>query len=302
MCTNICPASTATPPFRAFWSPKEKIAEILEEVSPNHWFSGEGITKSLGKYDQRDLEGIFKDFTELSSSHFENPKINSSYIATAGAPCSGKTTHLEEQVQNAAFKGFVYIDPDRTCLNKMKSTYLSDIETGTRTSKEAYEHWREASIFSADALMALAFRRGYAIAHGTTLTAPKINLMLDAIHHVYDYSIKIHHITCDEDERIASNSRRNSESTYQCTEKDFRDKRVMFFERLGDYLRGANDIHFFYRDHLGIVKAAEKKDTEIRILNVDLYKKIERAHDETLSHRTGYWQNSIADAANGSNG
>ncbi len=293
MSINATSLNSVLPRLHLTPSPFEKISGIVAEVSPKHWLSGDMIQGSLNKYSQEDLERIVDDFFDLQDAHFANPKSERSYVVTAGAPGSGKTTYLEKLLASGSYRGFVYIDPDRTCLLKMTRTYLADVESGQKSSKEAYEYWRDASNFAANALLAIALQREYAIVHGSTSTSPHIKKVLDTVHSVYHYTTKMHHINCDEAVRIDSYNQRNAQGAYQCTIEDFRDKVGMFYQRLPDYLHTAH-IDFIYRDERAVKKVAEKREFCLRILDKNLCQKIQNAHDAAFSK--GYWAQSFEGA------
>ncbi|GAB5410960.1 MAG: hypothetical protein ChlgKO_00740 [Chlamydiales bacterium] len=217
--------------------------EIVQQIPENHFFSREAICSFLNSYNEEDMEKIVSDFHLLQQQTFANADRKKIYLFTAGGPGAGKSTILENELDKREIH-YAYIDPDRRGLQKMESTYLTDIKSGA-TSEEAYTKWRGASNFIANTLMAIALDQGYAIAHGTTMTSPHAANALQAIKN-YGYERHLLHITSPDVVRIASD-RARQEVLFQCTEEDLIKKGKAFFERYDDYLANTDKISFYYR-------------------------------------------------------
>lgn len=56
-------------------------------------------------------------------------------IITAGAPGSGKTTKLKQDLEARALQGkrYAYICPDDVCLRNQKRTYQADLEKSDKS-------------------------------------------------------------------------------------------------------------------------------------------------------------------------
>ncbi len=209
---------------------------LLDQYFPETFFLPRSSTRALlNRYNEQELALIYADLQERQEALFTGAAKTNEYLATAGAPCSGKSTLLERIIATASQK-YVYVDPDRATLLKMTNTYKKDIENKTRTIEEAYTHWRDASNFIANLFLAKALKEGYAIAHGTTMTSPAIDKLFNALKTNYNRTIHLVHVTCDETVRKASEEQRRAGGVVQCSWEDFATKMTMFCDRLPVYL------------------------------------------------------------------
>ena len=250
---------------------------VFQTISGDHFLPAADIRKGLNRYNDEEVQRIFSDFQVISKMTFEGALQQKIYVVTAGGPGAGKSTFFESQT---AGQKFAYIDPDRTCLLKMQSTYLFDIKEG-KTAQKAYEYWRDASNVIANVLVAQALKGGYSVAHGSTLTSPAAGKILAAIHTTYQYSVEILHMTCPEDIRMESIKKREESGVVQATPEDIVNKGKMFYQRLPQYLAHANKITFcFRRDMAHVIEAARYETGKgIEILNPEAYQRVADLHN-----------------------
>ncbi|MBN2479092.1 MAG: zeta toxin family protein [Parachlamydiales bacterium] len=254
--------------------------EALSLVPDDHFLPKTEIRKKLENYSVEDLKKIFLDFQILKESTFKNAEKNKIFLVTAGAPNSGKSTILENEIRSSDTK-YAYVDPDRSCLFNMENTYKQDIFSKSRTPQEAYEHWRDASNFLSNVFLAYGLDKGYAIANGTTMTALASEKVLQSISGKYNYKVKMVHINCRDDLRIESEKLRRESGVFQCSDEDLIEKGKMFFDRLPVYLANCPDITFYLRSTYDIsIKAAEKNEGQLTIFDASAFKAIKTLHDE----------------------
>lgn len=277
---------------------RDEFETVLKEVPENHFVPVSNLRKLLDKYSTVELELIYQDLCEIRKETFGQATKQLDYIVTAGAPASGKSTILESLIsrgecpdQSLNHQAIVraYIDPDRSCLLKMKNTYKADIASNARSPQQAYEHWRDASNFLANFYLAVALKEGYAIAHGSTMATPYAKNALSAIKNLYGYKTTVVHVSCDEEIRKLSEQLRRKSGVVQCTDKDFIDKQAMFFTLLGDYVKVADRVLFCYRGSISdFTWAAKVEKTHLEIYREDTFEKIQQMHDAVQGD--GFWK------------
>lgn len=272
---------------------------ILREVPSNHFYSITNMRKLLDKYSIAELDLIYQDFCELRVQTFEGVTQKRDYVVTAGGPSVGKSTILEDLMDTGRWPDpkmdcsihRAYIDPDRSCLQRMNRTYLADISSGKRSPQEAYEHWREASNFLSNVYLAIALKEGYAIAHGSTMATPYAKNALNAIKNIYGYDTTIVHVTCPEEIRKASECERRSHGVVQCTPRDFEEKQKLFFSLLSDYVQSAHRVLFCYRGEMTRSTWAGKVENgQWDIYDPSAFASIQQIHD--MAQGSGFWKKS----------
>lgn len=278
--------------------------KLLREVPQEHFFPAANMRKLLDKYSAEELSLIYKDFCEIRELTFAKADKKSDYIVTAGGPAAGKSTALELLIEGGECPeksldtkiARAYIDPDRSCLLRMKHTYQADLFSALRTPQEAYEHWREASNFLSNFYLAVALKEGYAIAHGSTMATPLAKTVLSSIKHTYGYRTTILHMTCEEPIRKASDQLRRHRGVFQCTEKDFVEKQAIFFSLLADYIAFSDRVLFCYRGSVDrFVWAAHVENNTLEIYDETAFVKIRQAHD--AAQGDGFFKDNFAGGA-----
>ena len=262
---------------------------ILKEVPPYHFYPVDKIRELIADYSPEDLVKIYQDYCDLKQQTFEGVTKDRDYLVTAGGPASGKSTIEEyliaggecpdKSLSNKLIKR-AYIDPDRSCLLRMKNTYLADTLSGARTPQQAYEHWRKASNFLSNVFLAIALKEGYAIAHGSTMATPPSMKALQAIKDLYQYNRTVVHVTCDEQIRKESEVFRRKGGIVQCSDKDFPEKQAMFFTLLPEYVKCSDKVIYCYRgsfDRFDWAATAEKG--RLKIYDQTAFDKIQGIHD-----------------------
>ncbi len=268
---------------------------LLDQYFPETFFMPRAVNrKLLDRYNEQELALIYADLQERQDALFAGAAKTNEYLATAGAPCSGKSTLLEQIIAASPIK-YVYVDPDRATLLQMSNTYKKDIENKTRTIEEAYTYWRDASNFIANLFLAKALKEGYAIAHGTTMTSPIIGKLFNSLKTDYGRTIHLLHVTCDEAIRKASEEQRRAGGVVQCTWEDFTTKMTMFCDRLPDY-RLADKIDFHFRSDMhGYTLAATWQSDKFTVANSTALQHIRALHDQ-YKHG-GYFDSCMLTAA-----
>jgi len=257
---------------------QQQIDAILAKVPENHFFPADQMKAFLAKYSPEELEAILLDYADLYKKIFADAKQSRDYIVTAGGPASGKSTLLETMTEGRA-----YVDPDRSCLQKMENTYLADINWETRTPHEAYEHWRDASNFLSNVFLAIALDKGYEIAHGSTMATPRAKNALGAIKTTYGYNVTILHVSCDEEVRKASEAKRREGGVVQCTDKDFEEKNALFYTLLGDYVDCSDCLKFYDRSEMGtMTHAATHEKGRLTVHDRVAFDRIKSRHSEAV--------------------
>lgn len=274
-----------------------KFDKILSEVPKGHFFPADNMRKLLDKYSPAELQLIYKDFCEIREQTFHQATKQLDYVVTAGSPGAGKSTVLERLIEGGECpdesldKRIIraYIDPDRSCLLRMKRTYKADIALAARTPQKAYEHWRDASNFLSNVYLAIALKEGYAIAHGSTMATPYAKNALNAIKNLYGYRTTVVHMTCDEDVRKISEEQRRKSGVVQCTDKDFVEKQAMFLTLLADYLKFSDNVLFCYRGSFDkSTWAAKVEKGSLVIYDEPAFVKIQETHDAIQG--SGFWK------------
>lgn len=266
------------------------------------FFSGKAFDhkKEYTKEEQRDLKSdvgaIYQGIVD------QNPEKQLLAIMTAGAPGSGKTTLMKQDLQAQQEKGtnIAYICPDDVCLQQMNSTYQTDLKEKINDLSlsedelkairlECYNKWRPASNAANHLILANLIRQQYAFYFGTTSTGPATGKLLEFLK-AKGYTIKLLHITTPDDVRWASLVERDK-SFVQTTEQDTIEKGNLFPQRIMDaYLKFADEIDFYYRKDVNVdavLAATWKRNPEhseklgkLLLMKVSAYGQIKKIHNE----------------------
>jgi hypothetical protein len=263
----------------------EQFFDPLQEAAfaNEHFLAKDVNRKLLARYSTDELSLIYADLLSLQESLFAGATKAPIYLATAGGPGAGKSTVLEGYMKNSEIQ-FVYADPDRAALLRMEKTYKADLAAKKRTPEEAYNHWRDASNFLANYFLAKALRNGYAVAHGTTMTAPAAVLekIFATLKNVYGRKIHLLHITCNEAVREESEHARRARGVVQCTWEDFHNKNTAFFARLPQYLV-ADQVDFYYRSKLdNAACVASRSNGKTIVSNSEGFTAIQQLHEDNV--------------------
>ena len=274
--------------LRSYETPEDCVVALFDPLldaafAKDHFLPKEVNRKLLGVYGIDDLIRIHKDLLQLQESLFAGAdKGVRQYVATAGSPGSGKSTVLEAFMAQSQTH-FVYADPDRATLLHMENTYKRDRALGLRTPEEAYNYWRDASNFLANYFLAKALQEGYAVTHGTTMTAPAmvIERIFTTLKNVYGYSVHLLDINCDNLVREQSEQQRRAHGVVQCTCEDFYNKGKAFCQRFPSYL-GADRIDFYYRDRIDHASCvATREGTNLIAHDKVGFIAIQKLHDDS---------------------
>ena len=143
------------------------------------------------------LPKVAKDYAAIQEILFDDKlpatkKEKKLYIATAGGPCSGKSTELDLELAKTdtdyRYDNLVIVDPDRYTMDLMNHTYRPLLTAGKKAelgaeeaARQAYNTARPGSNIIANLNFNKAFNDGHHIAHGTTMTSPFIGGMLKTL-------------------------------------------------------------------------------------------------------------------------
>lgn len=270
----------------------QKIDALLAEKIPHrHFLSAELIKKNLTKYTEQEKELIYQDYLDIRSYTFAQATKGTEFDVSCGGPGAGKSFEMEKRIEG---KHMAYRDPDRATLFYMKNTYCADHNSPQAT----YDKWKEASIFVNEVLLAEALTEGYNIAYGATMTTPFASKMFASLQNVYGYRIHLYHHTCpDEVRKETIDYRDKVTGRVQCNEKDFKEKGVMFFERLDQYLT-VDEITFYYRGEMNqelTPAALWTKQDGLVVIDQEQLNLIKALHDKQCGE--GYWDRVISERA-----
>jgi len=230
----------------------DRLFGALQQAAfaPDHFLPASANKALLKSYPPEDLQLLHADLLERQEALFAGASKAPVYVATAGGPAMGKSTILEQFMATSKLR-FVYADPDRASLFYMKNTYLADLKSNKRDLQGAYTYWRDASNFIANYILAKALREGYAVAHGTTMTAPGaiIDKIFTCLRQVYGRSVHLLHVSCEPTLAKATEEKRRASGVVQCSWEDLENKGKAFFNRLPHYVK-ADRIDFYWRDSI----------------------------------------------------
>lgn len=257
-------------------------------ISSNHFKNPTLIYHQLDNYSDFELSSIYVDMVQLKQEIFhQNAQCNRSYLATAGVSGCGKTVLLENILESKENRGRIYIDSHHILL-RMELTYEADVRLGRKTIGEAREYWQEASNFISDLFLAIAFQRGYAIAHGTSMIGRDSCKNLKKIRSNYHYEITLLHLTCAEPTLNASQRVRKNRDQIYCSSSELKAELSCFHNRLPDYLKTAQKVDFYYRSDMSRAqKVAVLMQKELNVLHPMNYHFVQKSHDEVKSQ--GAW-------------
>ncbi len=184
------------------------------------------------------------------------------YLATAGAPLTGKSTLLAKELagqEDQRYHQAVTIDPDEYTIPYMKHTRA--LLPDTATNEDAYHFMRPGSNMIANTLFNKAVEGRHHIAHGTTLTSPHTerNLM-----NLGEAGYEKRLLLCDAPQAAREDMKAYRESTgdHHATQKDFIDKDIGFAKNMGAYFTQGDDVRVFWKAErkADAVLAASYKD------------------------------------------
>ena len=227
---------------------------------------------------ERDFHYIqARTFDDLFPASYNNE--TELYLATAGAPCSAKSTELDIELASGSDPRYArigFFDPDRGVMNYM-GTYQDMLSAGTKAiltpqvaARVAYDRARPGSNIICNLMVNKAYDGGYHIAHGTTGTAPTFGKITLANLGKRGYKRRLLLVAADDDLRIAAGHKRiTTEAHYQVDPSDFVSKGRAFIERHGDYFAYGDHAILLHKSELETpaTRAAEYKDGQRIILD-----------------------------------
>lgn len=270
-------------------------------------------------YSQEDLQNLKVDICNLYQAIIdERPVKERLAIMTAGAPGTGKTILLKQDLEAQAKQGkvFAYVCPDDVCLKRQLRTYqkeiaervdqglMDDIERRNRR-QEAYNKWRPGSNAATHLILAHLIRQRYGFYFGTTSSAPTTAKFLEFLKN-HGYKIRLLHLTSPDQVRWESILERDK-IFVQTTEEDIREKGKLVPQRIMDtYLKFADEIEFFYRGAVkenAVLAATWKRSLDsteglgtLTIVDRERYEAIKKIHNaacEALGKPELLWEMAV---------
>ncbi len=274
--------------------------KILEE-----FLSGVGFDNQT-PYTAAELENLKMDIREIFQNILKRqPEKREIAVITAGAPGSGKTTKMRQELGE---RKVAYICPDDVCLKNQVRTWKSDIDKGNGSKEShqaAYNKWRPGSNAAAHFVLAHLIREKYSFYFGSTSSGPATGKFFEFLKK-QGYQIKLIHVVAPDDVRWQSILKRD-QTFVQTTEQDVKEKGLLLPQRIMDtYLKYADEIDFCYRD--GVEKDAElaatwtrnppSSDTlgVLKIISMPLYDQIKEIHNaaaKSLQRPDLLWEASL---------
>lgn len=209
-----------------------------------------GYTLEEQKNLASDIQNIWKNIME------KNPSKDGRACLSAGSPGSGKTTKMEQELEDGFGKVFAYIDPDSVCLKQMDQTYqrelclalegITDPEDIKIIRKNCYDKWRAASNLATHVILANLIKERYNFYFGTTSSSPHTGTFLDFLKQ-NEYNIRILYVSATDSVRWESIQERDK-SFVQTTEEDIIQKGLEVPKRIHDtFFKYVDLMEFFYR-------------------------------------------------------
>lgn len=197
---------------------------------------------------QQDIQVLFEKIISL------NPVKAPLAIISAGAPASGKTVKLRQEIEQKSSEGihYAYICPDDVCLQNQIKTYQSQIEQSDKSPaarKDAYNKWRPASNAATHLLLGNLIRQKYAFYFGSTSSSPATGKFFEFLKK-QGYQIRLIHLSTPDRVRRESLQERDK-AFIQANDQDFKEKGWLVPQRINDtFLKYADEIEFYSRDGL----------------------------------------------------
>jgi predicted ABC-type ATPase len=274
-------------------------------------------------YSREELDDLKADICDLYRTIIEQqPAKEQLAVMTAGAPGTGKTTLLKQDLAAQAKQGrvFAYVCPDDVCLKGLMRTYQKEIaervdqclmDGGERKKcrQEAYNKWRPGSNAATHLILAHLIRQRYGFYFGTTSSAPTTAKFLEFLK-TQGYTIRLLHLTSLDQVRWESIQERDK-IFVQTTEEDIREKGKLVPQRIMDtYLKFADEIEFFYRREVkedAVLAATWKRNSNpaeglgtLTIVDRERYEAIKKIHNaacEALGKPELVWEMAVEKSA-----
>ena len=239
----------------------------------------------LASYSKEECVAIRKDQAVIENICFEGktPRSSPIYVATAGAPGARKSTILEHLLrEDSRFARVVYLDPDQRALKWMIHTFYSSsltmdaasrCESYPKLQKAAYDKWRYASTYIANAILEKALCGHYDIAHGTTMTGPFIWRLLTLVKE-QGYHIVLALCGCEDQVRYDAIKYRNEvQGFHQNDAEDAISKGRLFPKRMPLYFDYADELMLFWSDRFDTKErlAATFTSGELKVIDQEAY-------------------------------
>lgn len=234
------------------------------------------------------LPKVEADYKAISDMHMsavswpgkDEPKL---YIATAGSPCSGKSTELDLELESGAdprYDGVLKVDPDRYTMEYMNHTYRPLLSAGEKAkygaedaARRAYDLARPGSNIISNLLLNEGFQRRLHIAHGTTMTSPFVGGLLEKLGKA-GYERRLLLCYGEDDMRVDAGQKRiEKEAHYQVDPSDFVEKGKLFPQRMTDYFVHADHLILMWKGDVEqrATRAAEYRDGQCIVKDQDAF-------------------------------
>ncbi len=291
------------------WSTAQAAAPAAHEDIGGVFGDAAYVEGFIKDHTPEEKERINMDDAYVNAMHLRGvqPSPQPEYLATAGGPGSGKSTILEQFMNEERSKSpttnYVLGDPDQGALLYMGNTYRKELTCGKIAEAEkiakakglppgagfqallgetAYPKWRGASNYIATKLLNRAEKAGYNIAHGTTSTSPYVEGIYQKLK-VRGRKITLLPCYATDETRVAALKHRAEKQGFcQVDAQDIINKGKMFSERLPIYFKYADVLHLYWRDHFdadGIRAATYEKGKPLVVHNEEAFQKFKDQYD-----------------------
>lgn len=262
-------------------------------------------------YSNEELENLCTDINELYQNILATkpPRKGGTAIISAGAPGSGKTTKLREELawNHKGDRYHAIICPEDICLPNMKRTYKKDLGENTSQAhlKKTYDKWISGAHAAAHFILAFLIKNNYDFFYGTSLSYPMTANLLKFIK-LNGYSIRIIYVVAPNQLCFDSIVERKK-PPYDISLEEIKKKAAYCALKIVDtYFQYASEVDFCCRENARsktIVGAVwkTKKDYDdnmnrLYIFNTFAYEKIKELHNSAISKYESVelmWENSI---------
>ncbi len=276
----------------------DQFQSVLKACSKNPFCIREDLTEFLEEYTADELNRLYIDLQAIGDRIFKHARKEKIYIATAGAPGSGKTALIERYFDHDSkstvssyvysyikkylpwaegdlgndsknpISSYVYINRKKY-LSWMEKTYQQDIQQSPNSAEhqQIYNYWKNANSFLNNVFLIIGFKGGYAIIDNSNLCNKQTGAFLKKVSSVFHYHMTILHITCEDEIRKRSLQKIQAKTQVSAwSEEDFITMGKQFSRNLPIHLKNSDQILFFHRKTEDQIVLAAKKQRGSRCI------------------------------------
>lgn len=251
----------------------------------------------LQDYTDEEISRLYVDIKNIYDAIIaKNPIQDRLAVITAGAPGSGKTFKLWQELGGELKRGktYAYMCAEDVCLRGLTTTYIADIEAGGKSKSAvatAHQKWRLAADRATELILMHLIKLNYAFYLGSTSTAPQTTVFFQLLKDS-GYTIKLIHISASGAVRRASIEKKD-EYFVQTAESRVTEEALLLPQRINDtFLEFADQIEFHLREDVSadpVLAARWSKNGDsssfagtLQIVNATRYEKIKAIHNAAV--------------------